>query len=156
MRAKPKKQRQRSFFYPDLLDKCNPKPSLLELGKSNPWGRFGKEFAGLYGVNGRGARPASLMIGLMLLTQLENPSDERGVEAWTRNPCYRAFCGMTEYQWSQSCDPADLVYSRKGNGCGGWQDFLRFRRFFFRVGSSRRLENFPASAGKWLFQGRLN
>ncbi len=59
------------------------------------------------------------MVGLMLLKQLENLSDERVVEAWTQNPYYQAFCGMTEFQRSLPCDPTDLVYFRKRIGEDG-------------------------------------
>jgi IS5 family transposase len=59
------------------------------------------------------------MVGLMLLKQLENLSDERVVEMWTQNPYFQAFCGMTEFQWSLPCDPTDLVYFRKRIGEDG-------------------------------------
>ncbi len=119
MRAKPKKQPQGTFLYPDLLDQLNPKDPLLQLAKRIPWDRFEQEFAGLYSEHGRPAKSTRLMVGLMLLKQLENLSDERVVEVWARNPYYQAFCGMTEFQWSLPCDPTDLVYFRKRIGEDG-------------------------------------
>jgi IS5 family transposase len=119
MRAKPKKQPQGTFLYPDLLDQLNPKAPLLQLARRIPWGRFEEEFAGLYSDQGRPAKPTRLMVGLMLLKQLENLSDERVVEAWTQNPYYQAFCGMTEFQWKLPCDPTDLIYFRKRIGEDG-------------------------------------
>lgn len=119
MKAKPKKQPQGTFLYPDLLDQLNPNHPLLRLASEIPWSRFEEEFAGLYSVNGRPAKPTRLMVGLMLLKQLENLSDERVVEVWTQNPYYQAFCGMTEFQWSLPCDPTDLVYFRKRIGEDG-------------------------------------
>ncbi len=119
MRAKPKRQPQGTFLYPDLLDQLNPKDPLLQLAKRIPWDRFEQEFAGLYSEHGRPAKSTRLMVGLMLLKQLENLSDERVVEGWARNPYYQAFCGMTEFQWSLPCDPTDLVYFRKRIGEDG-------------------------------------
>lgn len=119
MRAKPKKQPQGTFLYPDLLDQLNPRDPLLQLANRIPWERFEKEFAGLYSDRGRPAKPTRLMVGLMLLKQMENLSDERVVEAWTRNPYFQAFCGMTEFQWSLPCDPTDLIYFRKRIGEDG-------------------------------------
>jgi IS5 family transposase len=119
MRAKPKKQPQGTFLYPDLLDQLNPKNPFLQLAKRIPWDRFEQEFAGLYSEHGRPAKSTRLMVGLMLLKQLENLSDERVVEAWAQNPYYQAFCGMTEFQWSLPCDPTDLVYFRKRIGEDG-------------------------------------
>jgi IS5 family transposase len=119
MRAKPKKQAPGTFLYPDLLDQLNPRHPLLELAGRIPWDRFEEEFAGLYSDHGRPAKPTRLMVGLMMLKQLENLSDERVVEAWTQNPYFQAFCGMTEFQWSLPCDPTDLVYFRKRIGEDG-------------------------------------
>ncbi|NDV23140.1 IS5 family transposase [Desulfovibrio sp. JC022] len=97
----------------------HPNHPLLRLASEIPWSRFEEEFAGLYSVNGRPAKPTSLMVGLMLLKQLDNLSDERVVEAWTQNPYSQAFCSMTEFQWSLPCDPTDLVYFRKRIGENG-------------------------------------
>jgi IS5 family transposase len=119
MRAKPKKQPQGTFLYPDLLDQLNPKHPLLQLADRIPWAGFEQEFARLYSEHGRPAKSTRLMVGLLLLKQLENLSDERVVEAWTQNPYFQAFCGMTEFQWSLPCDPTDLVYFRKRIGKDG-------------------------------------
>ncbi len=119
MRAKSKGQAQGNFLYPDLLDQLNPKNPLLHLANVIPWERFEQEFAGLYSEQGRPAKPTRLMVGLMMLKQLENLSDERVVEAWTQNPYYQAFCGMKEFQWKLPCDPSDLVYFRKRIGEDG-------------------------------------
>ena len=119
MREKPKKQAPGTFLYPDLLDQLNPRHPLLELAGRIPWDRFEEEFAGLYSEHGRPAKPTRLMVGLMMLKQLENLSDERVVEAWTQSPYFQAFCGMMEFQWSLPCDPTDLVYFRKRIGEDG-------------------------------------
>lgn len=119
MRAKSRKQPQGNFLYPDLLDQLNPRHPLLQLAGRIPWDRFEQEFAGLYSEHGRPAKPIRLMVGLMLLKQLENLSDERVVEMWAQNPYFQAFCGMTEFQWSLPCDPTDLVYFRRRIGEDG-------------------------------------
>jgi IS5 family transposase len=38
-----------------------------------------------------------LMVGLLLLKQLENLSDERVVLQFKRNPYYQYFCGYSNY-----------------------------------------------------------
>jgi IS5 family transposase len=67
MRAKPKKQPQGTFLYPDLLDQLDPKHPLLQLAARIPWKRFEAEFSALYSDQGRPAKPTRLMVGLMLL-----------------------------------------------------------------------------------------
>ena len=96
MKAKSRGSRQANFLYPDLLEQLNPAHPLLELAKRIPWQRFEDEFAGLYGQAGRLAKPIRLMVGLFLLKQLENLSDERVVEAWVANPYFQAFWGSSQ------------------------------------------------------------
>lgn len=116
MKAKSRDSRQANFLFPDLLDQLNPAHPLLKLAKRIPWQRFEDEFAGLYSQTGRPAKPIRLMVGLMLLKQLENLSDERVVEAWVANPYFQAFCGETRFQWKFPCNPSDFVYFRKRIG----------------------------------------
>ena len=113
------RQRQVSFLYNDLLDQLNPKDALLALAKKIPWEFFEKEFAQFYSSTGRPAKPIRLMVGLVLIKQIYNLSDERVVAAWQQNPYYQAFCGMQHFQWNEPCDPSDLVYFRRRIGEAG-------------------------------------
>ena len=115
----PLKQQQGNFLYQDLLDQLNPKHPLLLLAKKIPWELFEDEFKPLYAEIGRPAKSIRLMVGLLLLKQLENLSDERVVEAWLQNPYYQAFCGMKHFQWSFPCNPSELVHFRKRIGESG-------------------------------------
>jgi len=119
MKAKSQGNRQANFLFPDLLEQLNPAHPLIKLAKHIPWQRFEDEFAGLYSQAGRPAKPIRLMVGLMLLKQLENLSDERVVEAWVANPYFQAFCGETRFQWKFPCNPSDFVYFRKRIGEDG-------------------------------------
>ena len=119
---KPKsspQQKQGNFLYQDLLEQLNPKAPLLLLAKRISWEMFEREFVPLYADFGRPAKPIRLMVGLLLLKQLENLSDERVVEAWVQNPYYQAFCGMEHFQWQFPCDPSELVHFRKRIGEAG-------------------------------------
>ena len=115
----PSRQKQGHLLYQDLLDQLNPKAPLLALARKIPWDMFEHEFAGLYAEVGRPAKPVRLMVGLLLLKQIENLSDERVVEAWVQNPYYQAFCGMEHFQWKFPCDPSELVHFRKRIGEAG-------------------------------------
>jgi IS5 family transposase len=112
----PSVHRQGNFLYQDLLEQLNPKVPLLLLAKKIPWEMFERRFAPLYAEAGRPAKPIRLMVGLLLLKQIENLSDERVVEAWTENPYYQAFCGMEHFQWEFPCASTDLVHFRKRIG----------------------------------------
>ena len=118
---KSSRQKQGHLLYPDLLEQLNPKDPLLLLAEKLPWAMFEREFEPLYAQVGRPAKPIRLMVGLLLLKQIENLSDERVVEAWTRNPYHQAFCGMEHFQWHFPCDPSELVHFRKRLGEAGME-----------------------------------
>jgi IS5 family transposase len=65
------------------------------------------------------------MVGLFLLKQIENLSDERVVGAWTRNPYYQAFCGEEHFRWETPCDPSEPVYFRKRIGEEGFEKIFK-------------------------------
>jgi len=99
-----------------MLDSNDP---LVALADNINWGFFDESFEKYYSVDGRPAKPIRLMVGLLILKQLEDLSDENAVLQWKRNPYYQYFCGMTEYQPALPCDPTDLVYFRKRIGTEG-------------------------------------
>jgi len=56
------------------------------------------------------------MVGMLLLKQMYDQSDEDVVERWVENPYWQQFCGMSDFQWQLPCDPSDLVYFRQRIG----------------------------------------
>jgi IS5 family transposase len=116
----PKKSNhQRSFLCPDLIDQLDPRNHLLGLAKVIPWRVFEDNFQPLYAAFGRPAKPIRLMVGLLILKQLENLSDERVVEIWVQNPYFQAFCGQKQFTWKLPCDPSELTYFRRRIGEDG-------------------------------------
>lgn len=126
MRPKPPSSSpQGHLLPPDLLSQLNSKHPLLVLAQKLPWEFFEKEFAQFYAAVGRPAKPIRLMVGLLLLKQIENLSDERVVAVWVQNPYHQAFCGMECFQWDWPCDPTDLVYFRKRIGEAGMEKIFQ-------------------------------
>lgn len=126
MKAKPApKHSQATFLYPDLIDQLNPKDPLLLLAAKIPWEKLEAEFTPLYAERGRPAKPVRLMVGLLLLKQLANLSDERVVEEWRQNPYFQAFCGMKTFQWQLPCEPSDFCHFRKRIGEKGMEKIFQ-------------------------------
>ena len=121
----PSREKQCNFLYQDLLEQLNPNHPLLLLAQKIPWALFEKKFAQFYALVGRPAKPIRLMVGLLLLKQIENMSDERVVEVWIQNPYYQAFCGVEHFQWNLPCDPSDLVHFRKRIGEAGMEKIFQ-------------------------------
>ncbi len=104
-----------------MLDSNDP---LIALADTINWGTFDESFTGYYSDEGRPAKPIILMVGLLILKQLENLSDENVVLQWRRNPYYQYFCGTTEYRPSLPCDSTDLVYFRNRIGKEGAENIF--------------------------------
>ena len=101
---------------PTLAEQLDQRQPLHKLADELPWEVFEKEFGAYYSEEGRPAKPVRLMVGLLLLKQMFNVSDETVVAQWVQNPYWQYFCGMIEFQWDFPCDPSDLVYFRRRIG----------------------------------------
>ena len=101
---------------PTLNEQCDRRHLLRKLGDRIPWGDFEEAFWEYYSEEGRPAKPVWLMVGLLLLKQMYNQSDEDVVERWVENPYWQQFCGVSDFQWELPCDPSDLVYFRQRIG----------------------------------------
>ena len=117
---------QTNLFGTDLLLQLDPKDPLLKLSTAILWHSFEETFSKYYKeAIGAPSKPIRLMVGLLILKQLENLSDEAVVVQWKRNPYYQAFCGMREYQRELPCDSTELVYFRKRIGKAGFEQIFQ-------------------------------
>jgi IS5 family transposase len=101
-----------------MLDMNDP---LIALANVIDWKIFENEFAIFYSKDGSPAKPIRLMVGLLLLKQLENLSDESIVIQWKRNPYYQYFCGYNEMQVCEPCHSTQLVKFRQRIGKEGME-----------------------------------
>lgn len=102
----------------DMLDTFDP---LIQLANTIPWLKFETEFQKYYTGEGRPPKPIRLMVGILLLKQLKNLSDESIVEHWKQNPYFQYFCGLNDYQASIPCHPTELVKFRNRIGKEGME-----------------------------------
>lgn len=113
---------QTNLFGNDLIQQLDPEDPLLQLAQALPWAEFETAFSKHYTQGtGRPSKPIRLMVGLLLLKQLENLSDEKVVLQFKRNPYYQAFCGLTEFSQSLPCHSTELVHFRKRIGTEGFE-----------------------------------
>ena len=117
---------QANFFGPDLLLQLDPRDPLILLSKAIPWQTFDQHFSSLY-TQGRGRPciPIRVMVGLLILKQLENLSDENIVLQWKRNPYYQAFCGIKTFQNKPPCHATERVRFRQHIGVEGVELIFR-------------------------------
>jgi IS5 family transposase len=111
---------QTHFFGTDLLQQLDLNDPLLRLAAAIPWRELDQAFAKHYTQgHGRPTKPIRLRVGLLILKQLQNLSDEAVVLQFKRNPYYQAFCGMREFSLKLPCDSTELVHFRNRIGPGG-------------------------------------
>jgi IS5 family transposase len=124
MKSKPDSTPQTQFLMPDLPALLDARQPLYRLAQTIEWRQFETAFGALYAEEGRPALPIRRMVGLLLLKQLCNLSDERVVEQWALNPYFQFFCGEREFQWGAPCAASELVHFRDRIGPEGAEKLL--------------------------------
>lgn len=119
MLAKPSKTTQLNLFHSPLSEMLDMSDPLIALSDAIDWNIFDDAFEKYYAIDGRPAKPIRLMVGILLLKQLKDISDDEIVVQWKQNPYFQYFCGFNEFQIVQPCDSSDLVYFRKRIGTEG-------------------------------------
>ena len=117
---------QTTLFGTELLDQLDNSDPLLLLCKAIPWEVFEEAFSHHYSnKRGRPSLPIRLLVGLLILKQLENLNDENIVLQWKRNPYYQAFCGLKSFQNQAPCHPTELVRFRNRIGKEGVETIFK-------------------------------
>jgi IS5 family transposase len=129
---KSSEQGQNGIFEQDLEHLLDQRNDLYKLANRLPWGRFEDAFEGYYADTGRPAKAIRQMVGLILVKQLKNVSDEEVCRLWTENPYVQYFCGEAFFQWGQPCNPSDLVHFRKRIGEKGVEEILKATIYLHR------------------------
>lgn len=124
--APPLDAMQGSVFPGDIVSQLDPRAPLLVLSEAIPWHEFEQALSVHYHADkGRPSIPIRTMVGLLILKQLENLSDDQVVLQWKRNPYYQAFCGMKAFQLKAPCDASELSHFRKRIGSAGVKQIFR-------------------------------
>jgi IS5 family transposase len=125
MYFKPTPDIQPTFFFSlaDTLDQQHP---LFVLARVIEWEVFEEAFGKHYHPTfGRPCKPIRLMVGLLILKQVRNLSDESVVEQWSENTYYQHFCGNTQFTPCAPCEASELVHFRKRIGEAGAELILK-------------------------------
>ena len=112
------------MFSNTLKQILNPKHTLVLLADEMPWHEFELHYQHLYSETGMPGKPIRLMVGLIILKQLKNLSDEEVVKQWVQNPYFQYFCGESEFRWNAPCDPSDITHFRNRIGKDGFDKIL--------------------------------
>lgn len=117
---------QMVLFGRDLFHQLDPTDPLILLSDRLDWSVFDEAFGVHYSPSvGRPGIPIRRLVGLLILKQLENLSDERVVLEYKRNPYYQYFCGAGCFELELPCVASELSHFRKRIGPDGAQLIFR-------------------------------
>ena len=113
------------MFRQELANLIDMRHVLVKLAQMIDWSSCEERFGGLYAAGvGRPGHPIRLMVGLQLLKQMSNQSDELPVAMWAENPYWQYFCGEQYFQHQLPIDPSLMTGFRKRIGAAGCEFIL--------------------------------
>lgn len=115
---------QEDLFRSRLSQIISLNHELVLLSQEIDWDWIEKELSGYYSSEGRPSVPIRTMVGMLLLKQLYNQSDESVLRTWIENPYWQYFTGEVYFQHKPPFDPTDFVYFRKRVGEEGMEKIL--------------------------------
>ena len=112
------------LFRSHLHQILNMNHELVILSKEIKWKWIEKQLAPFYSDTGRPSVPIRSMVGLLILKQLYNESDESVVDRWIENPYWQYFTGEEYMQHKGPFDPTDFVHFRDRVGEAGMEKIV--------------------------------
>ena len=113
------------LFRARLSNIINPRHELVRLAQMIDWRMFETAFGPLYAEVGRPGLPTRLMVGLHLLKQVFNLSDEVVCARWVENPYYQHFCGFDYFRHDLPVDRSSMTRWRERIGPAGMEVLLK-------------------------------
>ena len=108
---------QKSLFGIALVNVLDPSNRWVKLGNRLPWAEIERKLSIHFCPdNGRPCLPIRRMVGLLLIKQMENISDEDVVKKWQESFYWQQFCGEIEVQHKPPCVANELSAFRKRIG----------------------------------------
>ena len=115
---------QRDAFRVDLRDIVDPRHELVRMSDHIDWEACETEFTQLYADLGRPGASIRLLVGLSLLKQTYDLSDEALIQRWMENPYFQYFCGEQFFQHEPPINPTTLGRFRRRLGESGLKQLL--------------------------------
>jgi IS5 family transposase len=125
MVGKIDKTPQLNLYEVPLKNFINLNHELVLLTQKLNWEEAENYFTKYFSEIGRPSIPIRKLVGLLLLKQIYNESDESVVDRWLENPYWQYFCGEVNFQKRQPYDPSEFVHFRKRIGESGAEKILQ-------------------------------
>ncbi len=125
LKKNPVSSGQADLFRERLESIINMKHRLVKLSQIIKWDWLESSVSQHYcHTNGRPGGSIRMMMGLLILKDIEGQSDESVCERWVENPYWQYFCGEEFFQHKFPVTPESLSYFRKRIGEEGMEIIL--------------------------------
>lgn len=85
------------------------------------WELLEEHFSPFYSTRGRPGIPPRKIIGMLLLKERFNLSDEKVLKIWPENPYWQYFCGEVNFQTEKPFATSELTRFRRRIGADGME-----------------------------------
>ena len=109
-------RRQEDMFRSRLDNIINMCHELVKLAESIDWNFLESKVAAFYSEEGRPGLTVRMIVGLHILKQMYNLSDEGVCERWVQDPYFQYFCGETYFQHHFPIERSSMTHFRKRVG----------------------------------------
>ncbi|MBS0358611.1 MAG: IS5 family transposase [Proteobacteria bacterium] len=107
---------QEDLFRSRLDNIINLRHELVLLSEAIDWGFLENKVIGFYSQEGRPGLPVRLIVGLHILKQMYNLSDDGVCERWVHDPYFQYFCGETYFQHDFPIERSSMTHFRNRVG----------------------------------------
>lgn len=111
---------------PGPILSLDPDHPLLRLAAAINWQEVEAHFKRYYSRVGAPAKPARLMLCLLILQRLYGLANAAAVAQWRENPYWQRFCGIEAFTSKFPCSPSLLSQFRKRIGLDGLRWLFRY------------------------------
>jgi IS5 family transposase len=107
---------QEDMFCSRLDNIINMRHELVKLSRAMDWNFLELKVNAYYSAEGRPGIPVRLIVGLHILKQMYNLSDDGVCERWVQDPYFQYFCGETYFQHDFPIERSSMTHFRKRVG----------------------------------------
>jgi len=112
MLGRTRNKRQLEIFEVPIERFISPKHELVIGADQIDWESLEESFKPFYSTKGRRSVPPRKIIGMMLLKERFNLSDEKVLKIWPENPYWQYFCGELHFQAEKPFSASELTRFR--------------------------------------------
>jgi len=151
MLGKTQNKHQVTIFQTPQVNFINMYHELVHLAQQIDWVEVENVFKGYFSLNPRPSVPIRNIVGLMLLKNIYNLSDEGTVTRWVESPYFQYYIGEYMFQIKSQIDPTEFSKFRRRAGIEPvichFKQYYRIQRNYMKGNMGDSINTMMAVAG---------